>query len=204
MYEIKKLNYNPSLLETYIDGKTFTIQQNLQKEYLDNLNKLLIKNKYDYRYNLTELPNHLNLFLMEDRGDILYNLGGYLNHSNYLNNISPYKRNVLNGKIKDAIISKYGSFSNFKNIFINEGMKLVGNGYLYLVVDSNNNLNIITLPNEEIPYTYGFIPLITLDLWEHAYINKYNLNKKKYIEDFFNIIDFDQVNNQYLSEIEKQ
>lgn len=204
MYEIKKLNYNETEMEPYIDSKTFRIQKNLQKEYLDKLNQILIKNKYDFRYEINDLVNHLNVFMLEDRGDILFNLGGYLNHTNYLNNISPYKKNVLNGKIKDAIINKYGTFSNFKNIFINEGLKLVGNGYLYLVLDSNLDLNIITLSNEEIPYTYGFTPLITLDLWEHAYFLKYNLNKKRYIEDFFNIIDFVEVNNLYIEKTKKQ
>ncbi len=195
-YKIEKLNYNLNDIKE-IDIKTLNLQMQLYKDYIDELNNLLKKNNYDYKYEMEDLVNYIEIFPIDERDDILYNLGGALNHKEYFNSINPYNKNVLNGKIKDAINNKYGSFSNFKNIFIDTAKKLIGSGYTYLVIDSNNNLNIINLTNEETPYTYGFTPLITIDLWEHAYLFKYNLNKEKYIKNIFNIIDFDSVNKSY-------
>ena len=83
MYEQEKLKYNLNDLEPYIDTKTLTYHRILEKRYIDNLNKLLNKNNYDYKYSMEELINHLNLFPLGDRDDILYNLGGALNHKYY-------------------------------------------------------------------------------------------------------------------------
>ena len=137
------------------------------------------------------------MFPIEDRGDILYNLGGVLNHELYFNNISNNKKNIPTGKIKDAINKKYGSYNNFKKTFIDTALKLVGSGYTYLVLDRNNDLNIISLSNEDTPYSYGFKPIIALDMWEHSYYLKYNVNKNVYVNNFFEILDFDKVSNIY-------
>lgn len=197
MYKLNELNNNLNDMDKYIDTKTINLQFQLMNNYLDELNRLLIKNNYDFRYSKEELVNHIDIFQIDDRDDILYNLGGVLNHINYFNSISSNSKNVPTGKISNAINNKYKTFSNFKNIFINTANKLVGSGYTHLVIDKNHNLNIINTSNEDTPYSYGLIPIITLDLWEHAYFLKYNLNKTQYIKDFFNILDFDKINKNY-------
>ena len=200
MYEQEKLKYNLNDLEPYIDTKTLTYHRILEKRYIDNLNKLLNKNNYDYKYSMEELINHLNLFPLGDRDDILYNLGGALNHKYYFMNMSPNKKNIPMGNIKNAIGKQYGSYSNFKNAFINEALKLRGSGYTFLILN-DDRLNIINTSNQDTPYSYNYIPLITMDLWEHAYYLKYNIDKKEYINNFFELIDFDYVNNVYESNI---
>ena len=80
-------------------------------------------------------------------------------------------------------------------------MKLKGSGYAFLILDNNNDLNIINTSNQDTPYSYGYIPIIALDLWEHAYYLKYNVNKKEYIDNFFEIIDFEIINNIYESNL---
>lgn len=199
MYKIENLDYIS--LEPYIDNNTIRYHRILENRYLDKLNELLIKNNYNYQYSMEELVNKIDIFPISDRNDILYNLGGVLNHELYFNSISNYKRNIPIGDIKDAINKEFGSYNNFKKTFITTASKLVGSGYTFLVLDKNKHLKIISLSNQDTPYSYGFIPIIALDLWEHSFYLKYNVNKKDYINNFFEIIDFTKIDNIYKENI---
>ena len=147
-----------------------------------------------------DIANNLEIFPIEDRGNILFNLGGALNHELYFDNIEP-SNNISNNQFINKINSKYGSFSNFKNIFKEEALKLVGSGYTFLVLDKNNDFKIINLPNQETPITYSFKPLIALDLWEHAYYLQYKVNKKDYIDKFLDNLNLDNINKKYLNSL---
>ena len=85
---------------------------------------------------------------------------------------------------------------NFKSNFINSANNLKGSGYTFLVYN-NGSLMIINTSNEDTPYSYNFIPLICLDLWEHAYYLEYLNDRSSYINNFFNIIDFNKINIYY-------
>ena len=197
MYKIKPLNYEYSSLEPYIDTRTVAIHYNNHyKNYLNKLNSLLEANNYDYRYPIEELPKHIEEFPIEVRGDILFNAGGVLNHELYFENISPNKNIIPKGTLKEAIDKEYGSFEKFKKEFIDKAKKIVGSGYTFLVV-KDGKLQIINLSNQETPYTYDMIPIMTIDLWEHAYYLRYQNNKSNYIDNFFKIIDFDVVEKMY-------
>ncbi len=189
-YERIILPYNS--LEAVIDDKTLGLHYNGHyKNYTDKLNKLLKENNYDYRYSPEELAMNINLFPFKNNSDLLFNLGGYLNHSLYFDHLTDNKVLIPEGLEKE--INKYfGSFNNFKKEFINMVLELKGSGWTYLVLDKNNKLRIINLPNQDSPYYYGFIPIMGIDMWEHAYYIKYNLDKKKYLENIFNIIDFNK------------
>lgn len=198
MYESIKLNYEYDELEPYIDTKTVGLHYNTHYlRYLEKLNKILKDNGYDFKYSKVELINHIDEFPLNIRDDILFNLGGVLNHELYFKNMNPKKSNKPTGKIKNAIDKKYGNYENFKKEFKNITRELVGSGYTNLVMNKNKKLNIINTSNQEIPYLYGFIPLISLDLWEHAYYINYQNNKDDYIDAFFEIIDFDYINKIY-------
>ena len=172
----------------------------LYKRYLDRLNALLTKNNHNFNMPKEDIVNNLEMFPIEDRGNILFNLGGVLNHELYFDNIEP-SNNIGNNQFIKKINSKYGSFSNFKNIFKEEALKLVGSGYTFLVLDKNNDFKIINLPNQETPITYGFKPLITLDLWEHAYYLQYKVNKTDYIDKFLDNLNLDNINKKYLNSL---
>jgi len=98
--------------------------------------------------------------------------------------------------LKEKILNTYGSYDNFKKQFKEKAMNLKGSGYTFLVLDKQN-LKIINLQNQENPYYYGLIPLIALDLWEHAYYINYENKKDIYIDNFFKIIDYNNVNKNY-------
>lgn len=196
MYKYNNLNYESEALINLLSLKSIDIEKEYGMLYLNKLNSLLNLNNYDYRYTKEELINHIDIFPLDIRADILYNLGGVLNHESFINSIN--SNFVLNNEITRELIKEYGSISNFKNTFKNTAFNLVGSGHTYLVIDRYNKFNIINLSNEEVPYSFGFIPIITLDLWEHAYLYKYNLNKNEYVNNFLNSLDFKKINEIYI------
>lgn len=195
-YERIKLDYTS--LEPYIDNKTLDLHYNAHyKGYTDNLNKYLKKHNYNYEYDPIYLAKNIDILSMEDRDEILFNLGGYLNHSLYFYILTDKKKSIPTPFIE--IINKhFVSFDNFKNEFINMATELKGSGYTFLVLDKNNKLRIINTSNQDTPYYYGFIPIMTIDVWEHAYYLKHYNKRKDYLEAIFNIIDWDKVYKLYL------
>lgn len=200
-YERIKLDY--TTLESYIDNKTLDLHYNAHyKGYTDNLNKYLKKHNYNYEYDPIYLAKNIDILPMEDRDEILFNLGGYLNHSLYFYILTDKKKSIPTPFIE--IINKHFlSFDNFKNEFINMATELKGSGYTFLVLDKNNKLRIINTSNQDTPYYYGFIPIMTIDVWEHAYYLKHYNKRKDYLEAIFNIIDWDKVYKLYLLNTDK-
>ncbi len=198
MYKLKPLPYLYQDLEPYIDTHTIGLHYHKhQQNYLNKLNELLLKNNYDYRYKLEELFYHLDLFPLDDRKNILYNLGGVLNHDLYFNSMSPRQDREPKGKLLEDLKKKYGSLANFFGKFKEMTMSLKGSGYTFLVVTSNGNLDIINLSNQELPQSYGFIPLLNMDMWEHAYYLNYKNEKEKYIDNFLIVADFTEASQIY-------
>lgn len=196
MYNLKPLNYNS--LEPVLSSNTInTHYDSHYKKYMNNLNNLLIKNNYDYRYTKEELVSHIDIFPISDRDDILYNLGGVLNHELYFENMSQNKNNKPTSLLLEKINKQYGSYEKFKEEFIKITSYLVGSGYTFLVVNKENNLEIINLSNQETPYYYNLKPIMTIDLWEHAYYLDYKNNRNLYVNDFFSVVDFNIIEKNY-------
>lgn len=196
MYTLEKLPYDYDALEPFIDTHTLGLHKNKhQLNYLNKLNELLLKNNYDYKYSLEELPKHLDE-LRSDKEDILFNLGGVINHNLYFKSMSPNK--VLpNNNLLNLINDKYGSYDNFKDEFKGNALSLKGSGYTYLVINEKNELAIINLYNQDNPYNYNYVPLIAIDVWEHAYYINYENKRDLYIDNFFNVIDFSNANKYF-------
>jgi len=198
MYSPINLPYSVNSLEPYIDGQTMMIHYG--KHYMNYLNKLNeLLNKYNFNFDLNKelIFSNIEQFPEEDREDILHNLGGVVNHELYFLNMSPNGRNVPIGSIKTAIDEKYGNFDNFKEEFIRKANEIKGSGYVFLVVTKTGDLNIISLANQDSPYNYGLMPIMAMDVWEHAYYLKHQNEKNKYFEDFFNVVNFSHINNLY-------
>lgn len=199
--EYKKITLDYKSLEPYIDDRTLELHYNAHyRNYTDKLNKYLNDINYDYKDSPEYLAKHIDILPMENRDEILFNLGGYLNHSLYFYNLTNKKKDIPIELLN--LINKYfGSFSLFKEEFIDMAMEVKGSGYTFLVMDKNNKLRIINTSNQDTPYYYGFTPIMTIDVWEHAYYLKYTYLRKKYLENIFDIIDFDKVYKLYLDNI---
>lgn len=199
--EYKRITLDYKSLEPYIDDRTLDLHYNAHyRNYTDKLNKYLNDINYDYKDSPIYLAKHIDILPMENRDEILFNLGGYLNHNLYFYNLTNKKKDVPIELLN--LINKYfGSFSLFKEEFIDMAMEVKGSGYTFLVMDKNNKLRIINTSNQDTPYYYGFTPIMTIDVWEHAYYLKYTYLRKKYLENVFDIIDFDKVYKLYLDNI---
>ena len=126
--------------------------------------------------------------------DILFNLGGVLIHELYFSILGSGE---LSSSLSDKINEDFGDFNSFQEEFIRQANLLVGSGYTFLVLNNNNQLEIINVPNQDTPYSYGLIPLMNIDLWEHAYYLDYQNRKDEYINNFFSIVNFSEVSNNY-------
>lgn len=181
------MNYDS--LSPYISQRTLLIHY--EKHYLNYLNNLKKLTSDDPVFAI----KNINKYNIKDRAEIIYNAGGVLNHELYF--ISMNKNNSMPSfKLLEAINKKYGSYDNFKKEFIKIASKLVGSGYTFLVIN-NNGIDIINLPNQDSPYMYNMIPLLALDLWEHSYYLDYQNKRNEYINNFFQIVDFNFASNLY-------
>ena len=204
MYKLPPLRYSYNALEPYIDATTVDIHYNKHHMgYLTRLNNALNGVNYDYQYSLEELVKHIEDFPIKLRGNILYNAGGVLNHNLYWYSISPNYNNKPVGLLKQAIDAKYGNYDKFKEEFIKEASLVVGSGWTFLVINHKGELEIVNTSNQETPYLYGLTPIMALDLWEHAYYLKYQNKREEYILNFFEIVDFDNINRLYEQKIKK-
>ncbi len=197
MYTLNKLNYLFQDLEPFIDTKTMAVHYYKHaKKYLDNLNTLLNKNKYDYKYKEEELLFHINEFNKTDRENILFNLGGVLNHNLYFKCLNKKEIKPI-GKLLKAINDKYNNYENLLSEINKKALSLKGSGYTALVSDNNGTLDIINTFNQESPILYGYIPLFIIDLWEHAYYLNYQNDKTNYLNNIKNILDFSYASKIY-------
>lgn len=201
MYKEIILDYND--LSPYINKETLDNHLIIYRENLAKLNQLLNQANYDYSYSMRDLVTHIDIFPLSIRGEILYYLSSILNHNLYFYNISNTQHLEPIGSIKKDINKYFGNYANFKKEFINKAKNLKGSGYTFLVREDNGSLKIINTSIEDSPYYYGMEPIISLDLWEHAYFLQYKNNKEDYISNFFKIIDFKKINQYYESLLTK-
>lgn len=192
MIKEEKLNYLYEALEPYINTHAISIHYNKHYlNYLNKLNELLTKNNFKYDIPLEKISQKINIFPKEDRENILFNLGGVLNHNLFFKCLGT--KVLPSGKLKTLIDKKYNNFDNFYNLFIENALKLKGSGYTFLVFN-NNDIDIINVTNQTTPYLFNYIPLFTIDLWEHSYYLDYENDRKRYLESLKPILDFSYAN----------
>ena len=199
MYQLPILPYLFQDLEPFIDTHTMGLHYHKHEQnYLNKLNELLRKNRYDYRYPLEELIYHIDEFLPADQEDIVYNLGGVLNHNLYWKSIHPKPQQPID-KLKEELDKKYGSFDQFMEEMKRMALQLKGSGYTFLVIQEDGELDLINTSNQDTPLLHGKIPLLNIDMWEHAYYLNVQNNKENYFNNFRQIVDFTNANKIYNS-----
>lgn len=195
MYKQDSLPFLYSDLEPYIDTHTMGLHYNKhQKNYLKNLNRLLVKNNYNFSYKIEELYKHIEICKPEDRVDILFNLGGVVNHNLYWKCIDKKDREDPKGLLLEKIITKFESLDQFKEKFIQYALSLKGSGYTFLIQKQDGSIDIINTKDQDSPLLYNYTPLFNVDMWEHAYYLNYQNNKKEYLDNFFDIANFKYAN----------
>ena len=197
IHKLEPLPYDYDALEPYIDEQTMRIHHTKHHQtYIDKLNAALEGQKALQDKKPEELLKNLNTIPEAIRIAVRNHGGGHVNHSFFWPLL---KKDVkFEGKIKDAINTRFGDFDSFKKAFSNAAALLFGSGWAWLVLD-NDDLQIITTPNQDSPLIQGKTPMLGLDVWEHAYYLKYQNRRPEYIEAFFNVINWNKVDEHFRS-----
>jgi Fe-Mn family superoxide dismutase len=198
-YELPKLPYAYDALEPHIDAKTMEIHHTKHHQtYTTKLNDALgkcssdIQNKdiIDILGDLSQVPDDL-------REAINFNGGGFDNHRLFWNNMKPNGGGEPGGAVADAINASFGSFADFKEKFSSTTTVIQGSGWGWLVYNpSSSKVEYVAMSNQDSPRTKGLVPLLGLDVWEHAYYLKYQNKRPDYVSAWWNVVNWDEVDNR--------
>ena len=187
-FELISLPYSPDALEPVISAETIAFHHGKHLQtYVNNLNALLPGSGFE--------EMKLEEIVSKSEGGIFNNAGQILNHNLYFTQFrSPRENNQPNGRIGEAIVGQFGSFDAFREEFQKKGATLFGSGWVWLSSDSDGKLVITQEPNAGNPLTKGLTPLLTFDVWEHAYYLDYQNRRPDYQAALWQLIDWDEVN----------
>ena len=197
-FELPKLNYSFNALEPHIDAKTMEIHYGKHHNgYTNNLNNAISGTELESK-TIEEILKNLDLDNMALRN----NAGGYFNHNLFWEIMGPNCGGNPSGEISEAINLNFNSFENFKEEFKKAAATRFGSGWAWLCVLGDGKLEICSTPNQDNPLmenSCGGNPILCLDVWEHAYYLNYQNRRPDYIEAFFSLINWDEVNSKYLN-----
>lgn len=184
MIELPQLPYKRDALEPYISQKTIDFHYGQHHAgYVKNLNNLIEGSHYE--------DMSLEEIIKNSEGSIFNNAAQVWNHNFYWHCMTPIINNMPQTLLLTAIERDFGSFENFKHLFIKQAATLFGSGWLWLVRDENGRLSLMQTSNAETPLTHDSLkPLLTCDVWEHAYyLDQQNL-RLAYLNEFWKIINW--------------
>jgi Fe-Mn family superoxide dismutase len=194
-FEFQKLPYSYGFLEPIIDAETMKIHHTKhQKKYFDKMMEVLDAKPSLMKKTIIELMSDIDSISTKDREKFKNNAGGYFNHS-FFWNVMTAEKTSYNGEIKKLIDKKFGSLDEFKKEFIQTGMDHFGSGWVWLCTEDGKDIKLSSMVNQNNPYIEECgKPLIGCDLWEHAYYLKYQNDREKFLNKWFDLINWDFVN----------
>ena len=197
---LPKLPYAYDALEPHIDARTMEIHHTKHHQaYVDKLNAAL--EGHDALQGLTTLELVMDLSSVPEsiRTAVRNHGGGHLNHSIFWTIMSGNGGGTPGGILADAIDDSFGSFAGFHEQFSAAAATVFGSGWAWLCVNRDGKLSVEQTANQDNPVSQGMAPILGIDVWEHAYYLKYQNRRPDYISAFFNVINWDQVNENFLA-----
>lgn len=192
------LPYAYEALEPYIDEKTMRLHHDKHLQtYIDQLNRALSNYTDLQNWTLKQLLENLFMIPKEIRTVVKNNAGGVFNHQFYFDGMKNPSAVIEQGLLKGAIERQFDSMSYFKDLWKETALSVFGSGYTRLVVDRTGNLQIITTANQDTPVTLGLCPVLTIDVWEHAYYLKHYNVRADYIENWFAVLNWERAEENY-------
>jgi Fe-Mn family superoxide dismutase len=193
-YELPSLPYAYEALEPFIDRETLHVHHDKHHQaYLNNLIAALDKHPELKKKSPEELLIELDRVPEDIATAVRNNCGGHVHHAIYWTMMKPGGGGEPTGKIAE-IIAEFGGFEAFKSKFNDAGLKHFGSGWVWLVRAPAGKYEIITTPNQDSPLTRGFYPILVNDVWEHAYYLKYQNRRAEYLQAFWNVVNWDEIN----------
>jgi Fe-Mn family superoxide dismutase len=192
-HQLPELPYPQNALEPHISAETIAFHYGKHHaSYVDKLNKLIVDTEF------AQTP--LEEIIARANGGIFNNAAQVWNHTFYWNCMSPSGGGQPEGQLAKIIDSTFGSFNDFKHHFSEAAVANFGSGWTWLVRNGDGSLEIVSTSNAANPLTDGKQPLITCDVWEHAYYIDYRNARAQYIDAFWNLINWDFVADQLTPE----
>lgn len=191
-FELIQLPYAPDALEPVISAETISFHHGKHLQaYVNNLNALLPGS------GMEELT--LEEIVCKSEGGIFNNAGQILNHNLYFTQLrAPRENNLPTGQMAEAISRQFGSFGALKDEMQKKGATLFGSGWVWLSADKDGKLVVTQEPNAANPLTKGLNPLLTFDVWEHAYYLDYQNRRPDHLTAMWQLIDWDEINRRFV------
>jgi Fe-Mn family superoxide dismutase len=194
------LTYGYGALEPYIGQKTMEVHHDrLLQAYVEHLNDTLKDLPWLQKLTLEELIIQADTLPMSVRTDIRHFAGGVYNHRLFFSGMTPGPSAAPSGRLGEALSRTYGSYGAFKTEFKQAAMSVFGSGYAWLVAGKNGQLRIFVTANQDTPLTRTVRPVLTVDVWEHAYFLQYLNLRGDYIDAWFHVIDWAEAEKNYLA-----
>jgi superoxide dismutase, Fe-Mn family len=191
--KLPDLPYAYDALEPHIDERTMQIHHDKHHAaYTNKLNDALSGTEFENTAisvllsMLDKVPDHI-------RTAVRNNGGGFANHNLFWEIMSPSGGGAPSGNLAEAIEGSFDGFDDFQSQFANAAATRFGSGWAWLVMKDDGSLEVYSTPNQDSPYMTGDMPLLGLDVWEHAYYLKYQNRRPDYISAFWNVVDWDRV-----------
>jgi superoxide dismutase, Fe-Mn family len=199
-FTLPPLPYDFSALEPHIDAKTMEIHHDKHHQtYVNNLNAALEKAPELAKKSLDDLMKNVNTLPEAVRTAIRNNGGGHWNHSLFWQVMAPKAGGEPGGKLGDALKKAFGDYAKFREQFSAAATGRFGSGWAWLI-SSGGKLSIVSTPNQDNPLMEGQKPILGLDVWEHAYYLKYQNKRPDYINAWWNVVNWKEVEKRLASD----
>lgn len=197
-YTLPPLPYAYDALEPHLDTKTMEIHHTKHHQtYINNINAAIEGTEWE-KLNVEDLVRKVNEVPAEIKNNVINNAGGHANHSLFWTVMSPQGGGQPTGQVSLAIEQELAGFENFKDAFTKAALSRFGSGWAWLSVTPEKKIVVESSANQDSPLMHGNTPILGLDVWEHAYYLQYQNRRPEYINAFYNVVNWDEVNRRYL------
>mgnify|MGYP000551372260 CR=1 FL=1 len=198
LFELPALTYAFNALEPAIDARTMEIHHDKHHgTYVTNLNKAFESAPEFYGRAIEDILRNINQVPESIRTAVRNNGGGHHNHTLFWEWLTPGGAKAPGGELEKAIVSTFGSFDAFAEKFTTAALTRFGSGWAWLVVDASKKLQVYSTANQDSPLMDGHVPVLGLDVWEHAYYLNYQNRRADYIKAFWGVINWDIVSREF-------
>ncbi|MDZ7755338.1 superoxide dismutase [Rhodohalobacter sp.] len=196
-FELPDLPYDYDALEPHIDEKTMKIHHGKHHQgYTNKLNAALEGHKFA-DLDIEEVLKRIDEVPADKKQAVINSGGGFANHNLFWKVMSPKGGGNPSGDLAKAIKDKFGSVDKFKEKFSSTAASQFGSGWGWLCVNDSGELVVASTANQDSPYMNGLTPILGVDVWEHAYYLNYQNRRPDYLDAFWNVVNWDQVEKNY-------
>lgn len=196
--QLPPLPYDYGALEPFIDAQTMQLHHDKHHAtYITKLNEAVQKYPELQGQSVVTLLQDLNSVPEDIRTAVRNNGGGHLNHTMFWQIMTPDAGGTPTGALAEAIDTAFGDFDTFKKQFNQAGADRFGSGWVWLVLNDQNQLQIVSTANQDTPITDDLYPIMGNDVWEHAYYLKYQNRRAEYLENWWNVVNWTEVDRRF-------